>query len=82
MRSWGCRNDSVGDLWQRLTTFAQALPQDLPTGAQMMVWLADEVFTAGQPILWTVGAISQAEQNSLKFVPKDERQTTRSAVNY
>lgn len=45
---------SVGYLSQRLTTFAQALPKELPPGAPLMVLLADEIFTAGQPILLTV----------------------------
>ena len=49
----GLPSHSVGDLSQRLTTFAQALPTDWPTGAPMMVLLADEIFTAGQPILLT-----------------------------
>jgi hypothetical protein len=45
---------SVGYLAQRLTTFAQALPTELPTGAQIVVLLADEIFAGGQPILLTV----------------------------
>lgn len=45
---------SVGYIAQRLTTFAQALPTDLPTGARIVLLLADEIFTAGQPILLTV----------------------------
>ena len=45
---------SVGYLSQRLTACAQALPQELPTGAQLVLLLADEIFTAGQPILLTV----------------------------
>jgi len=45
---------SVGYLSQRLTTFAQALPSALPAGARMVLLLADEIFTAGQPILLTV----------------------------
>jgi hypothetical protein len=45
---------SVGYIAQRLTTFAQALPRELPPGAQIVVLLADEIFAAGQPILLTV----------------------------
>ena len=45
---------SVGYLSQRLTAFAQALPKERLTGAQMVVVLADEIFTAGQPILLTI----------------------------
>ena len=45
---------SVGYLSQRLTTFAQALPTVLPAGARMVLLLADEIFTGGQPILLTV----------------------------
>lgn len=45
---------SVGYISQRLTAFAQALPQSLPAGAQFVLLLADEIFTAGQPILLTI----------------------------
>jgi hypothetical protein len=45
---------SVGYISQRLTAYAQALPQDLPDGLKLVLVLADEIFTAGQPILITV----------------------------
>jgi hypothetical protein len=45
---------SVGYISQRLTTYAQALPRALPAGARIVLLLADEIFTAGQPILLTV----------------------------
>lgn len=50
----GLPYQSVGYLSQRLTAFAQALPRELPAGARLVLLLADEIFTAGQPILLTV----------------------------
>ena len=50
----GLPHASVGYLSQRLTAYAQALPKVLPTGAQIVLLLADESFTHGQPILLTV----------------------------
>ncbi|HEX4945941.1 MAG TPA: hypothetical protein VFZ34_04735 [Blastocatellia bacterium] len=50
----GLPSHSVGYLSQRVTTFARALPPELPTGGPRMVLLADEIFAAGQPILLTV----------------------------
>lgn len=66
---------SVGYLSQRLTTFAQALPTELPTGARLVVLLADEIFTAGQPILLTV------EPRSLAIV-KIELASDRDAATW
>src|SRR3989454_10846083 len=45
---------SVGYISQRLTAYAQALPKDVLTGAQIVFLLCDEIFTLGQPILITV----------------------------
>ena len=50
----GLPSASVGYISQRLTAFAQSLPTALPAGMQFVVVLADEIFTAGQPILLTI----------------------------
>ena len=65
---------SVGYISQRLTTFAQALPTNLPTGAQLVLLLADEIFTAGQPILLTVELRSLAILK-IELVPEREAAT-------
>ncbi len=66
---------SVGYISQRLTTFAQALPQELPAGIKLVVVLADEIFTAGQPILLTI------EPRSLTIL-KIELATDREATTW
>ncbi len=66
---------SVGYISQRLTTFAQALPQELPAGIKLMVVLADEIFTGGQPILTTL------EPRSLTIL-KIELATDREATTW
>jgi len=45
---------SVGYISQRLAAYAQALPQETWTDAQIVFLLCDEIFTLGQPILLTV----------------------------
>lgn len=45
---------SVGALSQRLAAYAQALPKEEWTDAQIVFLLCDEIFTRGQPILITV----------------------------
>ena len=66
---------SVGYISQRLTAFAQALPQQLPAGIKLMVVLADEIFTGGQPILITL------EPRSLTIL-KIELATEREATTW
>ena len=45
---------SVGAIAQRLAAYAQALPHEEWTAAQIVFLLCDEIFTRGQPILITV----------------------------
>jgi hypothetical protein len=45
---------SVGSISQRLAAYAQALPKEQWTDAQIVFLLCDEIFTRGQPILLTV----------------------------
>jgi hypothetical protein len=45
---------SVGYISQRLAAYAQALPHEAWTDAQIVFLLCDEIFTLGQPILLTV----------------------------
>jgi len=45
---------SVGSLAQRLAAYAQALPQEAWTDAQIVFLLCDAILTRGQPILLTV----------------------------
>lgn len=45
---------SVGYISQRLTAYAQALPEKALSGARIVFLLCDEIFTLGQPILMTV----------------------------
>ena len=45
---------SVGYISQRLAAYAQALPKEQWTDAQIVFLLCDEIFTRGQPILLTV----------------------------
>jgi hypothetical protein len=45
---------SVGYISQRLAAYAQALPKEQWTDAQIVFLLCDEIFTRGQPILITV----------------------------
>jgi hypothetical protein len=66
---------SVGYISQRLATIAQALPQVLPAGLKLMVVLADEIFTGGQPILLTI------EPRSLTIL-KIELATDREATTW
>src|SRR5437763_3134383 len=45
---------SVGAISQRLAAYAQALPHEAWTDAQIVFLVCDEIFTRGQPILLTV----------------------------
>jgi len=45
---------SVGYISQRLAAYAQALPKEQWTDAQIVFLLCDEIFTRGQPMLITV----------------------------
>src|SRR5467141_1649763 len=45
---------SVGYISQRLAAYAQALPKEQWTDAQIIFLLCDEIFTRGQPMLLTV----------------------------
>jgi len=45
---------SVGYISQRLAAYAQALPKEQWTDAQIVFLLCDEIFTRGQPMLLTV----------------------------
>lgn len=45
---------SVGAISQRLAAYAQALPREAWTAAQIVFLVCDEIFTRGQPILLTV----------------------------
>jgi hypothetical protein len=64
---------SVGYISQRLTAYAQALPQDVLTGARIVFLLCDEIFTRGQPILITIEPRSLA---ILKIELVDNREAT------
>lgn len=66
---------SVGYISQRLTAFAQALPQELPAGTPLQWVLSDEIFTGGQPILITM------EPRSLTIL-KIELATDREATTW
>ena len=65
---------SVGYIAQRLTTLAQAVPTELPTGARLVVLLADEIFAGGQPILLTVEPRSLAIRK-IELAPEREATT-------
>jgi hypothetical protein len=54
IRQLGLPFSSVGYISQRLTAYAQTVPQDVLTGARIVFLLCDEIFTLGQPILLTV----------------------------
>jgi hypothetical protein len=64
---------SVGYISQRLTAYAQALPQDVLTGARIVFLLCDELCTRGQPILITIEPRSLA---ILKIELADNREAT------
>src|SRR5256714_5700820 len=54
IKQLGLPNASVGYISQRLTAYARALPQEVVSGAPIVLLLCDEIFTLGQPILLTV----------------------------
>ena len=54
LKQLGLPFSSVGYISQRLAAYAQALPQETWTDAQIVFLLCDEIFTLGQPILLTV----------------------------
>ena len=54
IKQLGLPFSSVGYISQRLAAYAQALPQEVWTDAQIVFLLCDEIFTLGQPILLTV----------------------------
>ena len=54
LQQLGLPFSSVGYISQRLAAYAQALPQETWTDAQLVFLLCDEIFTLGQPILLTV----------------------------
>ncbi len=54
LKQLGLPFSSVGSISQRLAAYAQALPQEELTDAQIVFLLCDEIFTRGQPILITV----------------------------
>ena len=54
LKQLGLPFSSVGSMSQRLAAYAQALPQEAWTDAQIVFLLCDEIFTLGQPILLTV----------------------------
>ena len=54
LKQLGLPFSSVGYISQRLAAYAQALPKEQWTDAQIVFLLCDEIFTRGQPILLTV----------------------------
>jgi hypothetical protein len=60
LKQLGLPFSSVGYISQRLAAYAQALPQEAWTEAQILFLLCDEIFTLGQPILLTVEPSSLA----------------------
>ena len=54
LKQLGLPFSSVGSISQRLAAYAQALPKEEWTDAQIVFLLCDELFTLGQPILLTV----------------------------
>src|SRR5438132_7037460 len=54
IKQLGLPHASVGYISQRLTAYARALPQEVVSGAPIVLLLCDEIFTLGQPILLTV----------------------------
>ena len=54
IKQLGLPNASVGDMSQRLTAYARALPKEVVSGAPIVFLLCDEICTLGQPILLTV----------------------------
>jgi hypothetical protein len=54
LKQWGLPFSSVGSLAQRLAAYAQALPQEEWTDAQIVFLWCDAIFTRGPPILLTV----------------------------
>ena len=54
LKQLGLPFSSVGYISQRLAAYAQALPKEAWTDAQIVFLLCDEIFTLGQPILLTV----------------------------
>ncbi len=54
LKQLGLPFSSVGYISQRLAAYAQALPKEQWTDAQIVFLLCDEIFTRGQPILITV----------------------------
>ena len=60
LKQLGLPFSSVGYISQRLAAYAQALPTEEWTEAQILFLLCDEIFTLGQPILLTVEPSSLA----------------------
>ena len=60
IKQLGLPHASVGDISQRLTTYARALPTEVISGAPIVFLLCDEIFTLGRPILLTVAPRSLA----------------------
>ena len=60
LKQLGLPFSSVGYLSQRLAAYAQALPPEEWTAAQMLFLLCDEIFMLGPPILLTVEPSSLA----------------------
>jgi len=54
LKQLGLPFSSVGYISQRLAAYAQALPKEQWTDAQIVFLLCDEIFTRGQPMLITV----------------------------
>ena len=71
IKQLGLPHASVGYISQRLTAYARALPQEVVSGAPIVLLLCDEIFTLGQPILLTVEPRSLA---ILKIEPVDNRE--------
>jgi hypothetical protein len=71
LKQLGLPQASVGDISQRLTAYARALPKEMVAGAPIVFLLCDEIFTLGQPILLTVEPRSLA---ILKIELRDNRE--------
>jgi hypothetical protein len=54
IKQLGLPKASVGSISQRLTAYARALPQEVVSGAPIVLLLCDAIVTLGQPILLTV----------------------------
>src|SRR2546423_2153837 len=73
LKQLGLPFSSVGYISQRLAAYAQALPKEQWTDAQIVFLLCDEIFTRGQPILITIEPRSLA---ILKIELVDNREAT------